>query len=118
MAAKAIGETGEARLAPCLAAPSAASAKTATESSMIEKPTFDLDGGGNVISHPLTGWWIGVAFGMAALLQFRYARSESEIAAPQRMQLSLTPAQCRQLAADLLRSAERMEQSRPAGSPS
>ena len=67
---------------------------------------------GELVINPLTGWDAFVPFGMACGLRIHYASSDAELLRGefQYLPLVLTPAQARELAAVLLRSADRAEQ--------
>lgn len=84
---------------------------------------METDDEGNITVHPIGGWEYGTAFGTACVFQLQYAESPEELtsldpSALRKFQIVLTPQQCRALARDLLRAAERVEQSRPAATPS
>lgn len=72
---------------------------------------WTVDGDGNVILSPVTGWDMATGAGMYCLVKLELAPNPQEqraVSAP--IQLALTPAQSRSLAIDLQRAADRLEQ--------
>ena len=67
---------------------------------------------GSIKINPLTGWDVFLPFGMACGLRLHFARSDGELrrGVTHKLPLVLTPAQARELAEVLLRTADRAEQ--------
>lgn len=73
---------------------------------------WEKDGNSGAIKvYPVSGWDIFVPFGMACGLRVHYAQTPQDLAAgtAQFLPLVLMPAQARELAAALLRTAEAAE---------
>lgn len=64
---------------------------------------------GSIKTHPVVGWDLFVPFGMACGLRVHYVTSPDQLArgTPQFLPLVLQPAQARELAEALLRTADR-----------
>lgn len=86
-------------------------------------PDLDVDERGDIICFPLVRCLVKSPFGTAVLAQLEYARDDAELergllgGALPRLQLALSPVQCRGLAQDLLAAAAELERPRPAGTP-
>lgn len=67
---------------------------------------------GSIRIYPLTGWEVFLPYGMACGLRVQFARSDGELrrGVTHALPLVLTPAQARELAQVLLRTADRAEQ--------
>lgn len=70
-----------------------------------ERATFDTDGEGRILVHPLTGWTVASIDSVGLLLQVEFALSKQEVesVAQHRMQLALTIEQALELADTILR---------------
>lgn len=79
---------------------------------------WDKNPDGSISVYPVLGWDSFVPFGMACGIRVHYAPSPSELApgSQKHLPLILTPAQARELAEALLKSAAKAEQSN--GTPS
>jgi hypothetical protein len=72
---------------------------------MADKAPFDLDGAGNIILHPLTGYVTVPAAGMFLVVRLEFADSEDQLQGiisgsqePSAVQLTITPSQAFALA--------------------
>jgi hypothetical protein len=77
----------------------------------------DVDDKGQVIVHPLVSWRLGHAFETAAFLQLNYSPAPDVFDRLSRLQLAVPAKYCRDLAADLVAMAERLERPPPSATP-
>jgi hypothetical protein len=80
---------------------------------------FQKDAAGNIVTRPLVGWTTMPVGGMALIAKLDYVTSDQMLRAgkSESVQLILTPAQCRELAALLLRMADHLSQPPQSGVP-
>jgi hypothetical protein len=71
---------------------------------------FEKDREGNIKSSPLAGWELVPVAGMALLARLSYFPDEAAMRSgkPEAVQLMMTPEQCRELSAVLLKMADHL----------